>query len=162
LEGCPIVSFRERIPTRPLVVAGSFGGALRASATLPAASVAAAIAHGLAQGGWPAPDVCAILGAEDALGDVRAFLDAQDLDARLRRARALIIATSRLDARTLTGSAAFEVATRARQSGVPAYAVTGANLLDRFDARMLDLQAILEANGTRALTAAGRKLAQIL
>ena len=53
----------------------------------------------------------------------------------------------------------FEIATRARQAGVPAYAVTGENELDAFDARMLDLQVILEARTVRGLAAAGTKLA---
>ena len=56
----------------------------------------------------------------------------------------------RLDRGTLAGSPAFEIATRARQAGVPAYAVTGVNELDAFDARMLDLQVILQASDARA------------
>ena len=45
---------------------------------------------------------------------------------------------------------------------MPAYAVTGENALDAFDARMLDLQAILEASSARALEAAGRRLAELV
>jgi hypothetical protein len=45
---------------------------------------------------------------------------------------------------------------------VPAYAVTGSNALDRFDARILDLQVIIEARSRRALVAAGRTMAQVL
>jgi hypothetical protein len=45
---------------------------------------------------------------------------------------------------------------------VPAYAVTGRDELDRFEARILDLQVILEASTARALSAAGRKLADIM
>jgi hypothetical protein len=44
---------------------------------------------------------------------------------------------------------------------VPAYAVSEESELDPFDARMLDLQAILQARTQRALTAAGRRLAEI-
>ena len=80
----------------------------------------------------------------------------------MHRARAVIVAAQRLREQTLTGSATFEIATRARQSGVPAYAVTGENRLDPFDARILDLQLILEADSARALVAAGRKLARLL
>ena len=69
---------------------------------------------------------------------------------------------SRLAERTLTVSPAFEIATRARQGGVPAYAVTGENLLDAFDARILDLQVILQASSARALAAAGRRLAELV
>ena len=61
----------------------------------------------------------------------------------------------------VAGSAAFEIATRARQAGVPAYAVTGENALGAFDARMLDLQLVLEARGPRGLAAAGRRLASL-
>lgn len=91
--------------------------------------------------------------------DPRAWWGA-DTQARMLAARAVVIATDRLGERTLAGSLAFEVATSARQGGVPAYAVTAENDLDLFDARMLDLQMVLEASSTRALTAAGRKLAK--
>lgn|GEM_PF-624702 len=57
---------------------------------------------------------------------------------------------------------AFEVATRARQGGVPAYAIAGISSLDAFDARILDLQEILLADSTRALTRAGKRLAGII
>jgi glycerate 2-kinase len=84
----------------------------------------------------------------------------------MRRARAVVVGAERLDRETLAsdrGSAGevFEIATRARQAGVPTYAVAGANELDAFDARMLDLQVVLEANGTRGLTAAGHRLARL-
>jgi hypothetical protein len=45
---------------------------------------------------------------------------------------------------------------------VPAYAVTGRNMLTPFDARILDLQVIFEANDKRMLASAGRKLARLL
>ncbi len=56
--------------------------------------------------------------------------------------RAVVIACARLHDRTLAGSVTFEVATRARQAGVPAYAVAGRDELDPFEARILDLQVI--------------------
>jgi glycerate kinase len=59
-------------------------------------------------------------------------------------------------------SAVFEIATRARQAGVPAYAVAGENALSLFDARILDLQVILQARDTRALRRAGEKLAGLI
>jgi hypothetical protein len=59
-------------------------------------------------------------------------------------------------------SAVFEIATRARQAGVPAYAVTGRNALSLFDARILDLQVVVEARDTRALRKAGEKLAEVV
>ena len=80
----------------------------------------------------------------------------------MRRARAVVIATERLRETTLAGSVTFEIATRARQGGVPAYAVTGANALDAFDARILDLQLILPARSRAALMTAGRKLAELV
>jgi len=78
------------------------------------------------------------------------------------RSRAVILGEWLLEERTLAQSATFELATRARQSGVPAFAVTGENGLNRFDARMLDLQLIVEASSVRALTTAGRKLASVI
>jgi glycerate kinase len=108
-------------------------------------------------GGLPQPDLCPIDGI-----DVPAILDALDFDARMRSARAVVVGEGRLDRRVLRGSATFEIATRARQAGVPAYAVTAENALDSFDARILDLQVILEGGSAQALTAAGRKLARLV
>ena len=90
-------------------------------------------------------------------------LDALGFDARMRAARALVVGEARLDRDTLlqprvTG----EIATRARQSGVPCHAVVGSDAIDRFDARILDLQAILEASTVAALEAAGEALAAYL
>lgn len=144
------------IPTTPLVAVGSFGPGL------PPSEVARALARGLRAGGLPEPDVYEIEAEQEGTADVRASLDAAGFDARMRRARAVIVAVERLEERTLAGSAAFEIATRARQAGVPAYAVTAENRLDAFDTRILDLQVILEAGTTRALAVAGRKLAKAL
>ena len=77
------------------------------------------------------------------------------------RARAVILACARLEQSTLAGSAVFEIATRARQAGVPAYAMAAENRSSLFDARVLDLQTILRP-GARALAAAGRRLAAII
>jgi len=141
-----------------LVVSSRFAEALSAR------DVARAIGRGLMAGGLSVPDLCPL--DTDASGehpdDIRACLDALDFDARMRRARAVLLAERCLKESTLQSCAAFEIATRARQGGVPAYAVTGENALDQFDARILDLQVILEARGTRALVAAGRKLAQVI
>ncbi len=89
------------------------------------------------------------------------LLDEVDFDRRMRAARAVVIAVALLQERALAGSLAFEIATRARQAGVPCYAVAGENRLDPFDARILDLQAILQAADERALVAAGRRLAEL-
>jgi glycerate 2-kinase len=147
---------RERIPTRPLIATGPFGGGL------PAQRVGSAIARGLRGGGLASVELCLIPGEYERPSEVRALLDAVDFDARMRLARAVIVGQWRLHELTLAASPAFEIATRARQAGVPAYAVTGENRLDCFDARILDLQLILEAGSARALTAAGRRLAALI
>ncbi len=100
--------------------------------------------------------------ASSATVEVSGLLQAMDFDARMRASRAVVVGAERLDERTLLGSAVFEIATRARQAGVPAYAVTGENALSLFDARILDLQVILEARSTRALRRAGEKLAGLV
>jgi glycerate kinase len=141
------------IPRRALIASATFGD-------LDAEQVAAAISRGLVDGGMPNPDVLALDG--QAATDIGRLLTECDFDLRMRASRAVLIVVRRLCEQTLTGSAAFEIATRARQSGVPAYAVTAENRLDSFDARILDLQAILEGDGARALTTAGRKLAKLI
>jgi glycerate kinase len=142
------------IPGTVLIVCGAFDG-------LSARRVGSAIARGLGACGWQT-ELCPILLEGDLPEDVRALLDALDFDARMRRARAVVLGEWRLEARTLAGSAAFEIATRARQAGVPAYAVTGRGTLGPFDARILDLQVIIEASSAKALEAAGRRLAELV
>jgi glycerate kinase len=151
LEGCPIVT---PMPQRMMIASQPFGPRLGAE------RVAQAIATGFEQAGRPRPDLLA-LPADGAPEDVREQLDAVGFDHRMRSARAVVIACARLHERALAGSAAFEIATRARQGGVPAYAVTAENALDAFDARILDLQLILQARGASTLAAAGRRLAQL-
>lgn len=130
------------IPDRLMLAVCAFGE------ELPSERVASAIARGVRAAGMPEPDLCPI---EDTLPP--------DFDARMRSARALVVGAERLEERTLAGSPVFELATRARQGGVPAYAVTAMNALAQFDARILDLQLIIEAASPRALANAGRKLA---
>ncbi len=140
-----------------LVLAGTFDQRLNAE------RVASAIGRGLAAEGRLDCDLCPlreelcarIADASEPLRDV-------DFDRRMRAARALVIACARLDDRRLAGSVVFEAATRARQGGVPAYAVTACDELDRFEARIVDLQVILEATSARGLGAAGRKLARLI
>ena len=141
------------IPQRLLIACGPFGPRLSAAAT------ASAITRGILDGGRPEPDVCVLELVGEAGEDVRAALDELDFDARMRRARAVIVGTARLQERTLAGSVTFEIATRARQGGIPAYAVTGENALDAFDTRILDLQLVLQARSRGGLVTAGRKLA---
>lgn len=89
-------------------------------------------------------------------------LERLGFDERLRAARAVVVGEGRLDRGTLEGKLPFEIATRARQGGVPAHAIVGHNALDRFDVRILDLQAILEAGSERELERAGEQLASLL
>jgi glycerate kinase len=145
------------IPRTVLVATCPFGDGLSAE------RVATAIARGLSDGGR-ATDVCPVepAGRGAAGGGLRELLEQLDFDVRMRSARAVVLGEAHLHEDTLAGSVAFEIATRARQSGVPAYAVTGENALDDFDARILDLQAILEASTARTLRAAGKKLAALI
>ena len=89
-------------------------------------------------------------------------LEALRFDDRMRAAKAVITGEGRLDATTLEGKIVAEVATRARQAGVPCHAVCGQNALSPFDARILDLQRIVEAPTLADLEAAGAFLAENL
>jgi glycerate kinase len=130
---------------------------------LDAERVAGAIGRGLAADGSLMCDLCPLEeGPCGRTADASKPLHTIDFDRRMRAARALVIACARLDDRALAGSIAFEAATRARQGGVPAYAVTAHDKLDRFEARIVDLQVIVEASTPRALAAAGRKLASVI
>ncbi len=142
----------ERIPTVLLIAPERF------NAILSAAEVASAIGRGLQSRGW-ACDLCAI---GDQAGGAGSILDALDFDRRLRRARALVTGTGRLNRHSLAGGWLFEVATRARQSGVPCYAIVGEDALDAFDKRILDLDVVLEAARAGGLEQAGAALAALL
>jgi len=109
-------------------------------------------AGGLAGGLWSVLDAELEPGASFILG-------ALDFEPRLRRARAVVVGEGSLDRSTLEGKVAGEIAMRARQAGVPAHAIVGQNNLDRFDARILDLQMIFEAGDETALQRAGSELA---
>ncbi len=112
-------------------------------------------AGGLSGGLWAA------LGAELVPG--AAFvLDAVGFDARMRAGRAVVTGEGRLDQQSLVGKAVSEVATRARQAGVPCHAVVGRRELDAMGARVLDLEHVLEATTLAELEAAGRELAEVI
>ncbi|HEY2397450.1 MAG TPA: hypothetical protein VGH78_00520 [Solirubrobacteraceae bacterium] len=144
------------IPTKPLIVTGALGLGLGAE------RVARALARGLLAAGRPPPEVCLLPEGLDSDPAMRTRLQELVPEVSLRCARAVILAEGLLEERTLARTATFEIATRARQAGVPAYAVAAENRLGSFDARMLDLQLILEARTPRGLTAAGRRLAAVL
>jgi glycerate kinase len=112
-------------------------------------------AGGLAGGLW------AEFGAELRPG-ASFVLDELGFDARMRAARAVVSGEGRLDMQSLAGKAVSEVATRARQAGVPSYAMVGTNALDPFGIRILDLQGVFEAGTPAKLTAAGKRLGRTL
>ena len=90
------------------------------------------------------------------------ILKAINFDERMRAARAVVVGEGRMDATTLEGKIAGEIATRARQVGVPCHAIVGTNAIDRFSARILDLQVIQEATDRRELEEAGERLGRML
>ncbi len=137
-----------------LVAARPFGEQLDAE------RVAAALAEGLRDGGWEV-DPCPFEADLDETAAV-ALARGAEFETRMRAARAVVIVEPQLDEQTLAGTVAFEIATRARQGGVPAYAVTREDCLDSFDARILDLQTILQARTHRSLLKAGRELAGLV
>ena len=112
-------------------------------------------AGGLSGGLWAA------FGAELVAG-APFVLDRLGFDVRLRRARAVVTGEGRLDSQSLAGKALSEVAVRARQMGVPSHAIVGSRALDTFGARILDLQAVLEAGTLAQIEAAGERLAGLL
>jgi glycerate kinase len=152
------------IPTTILVAPHSFKG------TLPAPEVADAIGCGLEQGGWEV-DLCPVAecperpdrGERPVPEEGAAFaLDLLDFDRRMLAARAVVTGEARLDQQSLAGTVVSEVATRTRQAGVPCHAIVGERRLDAFGARILDLQAVLEARTPAQLRAAGHKLARLI
>lgn len=108
-------------------------------------------AGGLAGGLWAA-------GAELVPGAAR-VLEILDFDLRMRAARFVVTGEGRMDSQSLAGKLVSEVATRARQAGVPCHAVTGSCRLDAFALRLLDLGRVLEAGTLAELEEAGRALA---
>lgn len=112
-------------------------------------------AGGLAGGLWAA------FGAELVPG-AGFVLDAVGFDQRMRASRCVITGEGRLDSQSLVGKLVSEVATRARQGGVPCHVVCGTRELDAMGARVLDLDRVLEATDRAQLRAAGRELAELI
>jgi glycerate kinase len=110
---------------------------------------------GLAGVLWSQYDARLVAGAPFVLEEL-------GFDLRMRAARAVIVGERRLDRATLAGRVAGEIATRARQAGVPCHAIVCENAIDRFDARILDLQAIVVASTVAEIEAAGEALAAYL
>jgi glycerate 2-kinase len=112
-------------------------------------------AGGLSGGLWAA------FGAELVPG-AGFVLDAVGFDARMRAARAVVCGEGKLDQQSLVGKIVSEVATRARQAGVPCHAVVGARELDTMGARVLDLDRVLVASTLDEIETAGRTLAELI
>ena len=89
-----------------------------------------------------------------------AVLDAVGFDDRMDEAALVVTGEGRLDRLTFQGKAVFEVATRARQSGVACHAIVGGSTLDPFEERILDLQTVASAGTLAELESAGRALAE--
>jgi glycerate kinase len=94
----------------------------------------AGAAGGLAGGLW------AFAGAQLRPG-AALVLELSGFDARAQRSCMVVTGEGRLDDQTLGGKAVFEVATRARQAGVPCYIVPGDDALDDFGKRLLNIEA---------------------
>lgn len=90
------------------------------------------------------------------------LLDAADFSPRMLASRAVITGEGTLDAQTLLGKAVGEVATRARQAGVPCHAIVGQMGMTEFDARILDFESWQEASTPAELSAAAAALAPVL
>jgi glycerate 2-kinase len=112
-------------------------------------------AGGLSGGLWAA------LGA-DLVPGAAFVLDLLDFDVRVARARAVITGEGRLDAQTLTGKVVSEVAERARQAGVPCYAVVGSCTATPAEVVELSLQQAIEATDLEQMETAGRRLGELL
>jgi glycerate 2-kinase len=112
-------------------------------------------------GGGP-PDADALPRGASIEPGARFVLEALGADARLRAARAVIVGGVRLDESWLEGAVAGELAVRARQAGVPCHAIVAENVLDRFGARMLDLQRVLVAATPPEIEAAAASLVDVL
>jgi glycerate kinase len=108
-------------------------------------------AGGLAGGLWACYGASLVAGAGFVLG-------AAGYDARMRAARAVITGEGCLDSQSLAGKLVSEVATRARQAGVPCHAVVGRNAASDFELRVLDLQLVLEATTLVEIEAAGEQI----
>ncbi len=131
------------------------------SPRLDAAGVASALAAGLTAAGAPEPDAVELAAHADDR-DAASLLERAGFHARMLASRAVVVAVPALAEGTLAGSAAFEVATLARQSGVPCYAVAASVELNTFDLRILDLQLVLRARGASTLRRAGERLAEVI
>lgn len=89
-------------------------------------------------------------------------LDQIGFTPRLLASRAVITGEGSLDRQTLLGKAVGEVATRARQNGVPCHAIVGRMVMTEFDARILDFESHTEAGTPAAIADATERLVAVL
>lgn len=92
-------------------------------------------------------------------GGAAFVLDQVDFSERMRASRAAITGEGSLDRQTLLGKAVGEVATRARQAGVPCHAIVGRKVMTEFDARILDFESVVEAGSADDVAEAAKRLA---
>jgi hypothetical protein len=144
-----------RIPSTLLLACGPLG-------RMDATHTARLLAQALDAAGRPRSDELALSSWEARDGDARELLERERFDARMLSSRALVVVMALLDPITLAGSLTFEMATRARQSGVPCYAIAGESRLSAFDARLLDQQLVLQARGEATLRRAAIELARVV
>jgi glycerate kinase len=95
-------------------------------------------------------------------GGAAFVLDQVDFTARMRDSRAVITGEGSLDRQTLLGKAVGEVATRARQAGLPCHAIVGRMVMTEFDARILDFESVVEAGSAEAVADAAERLVEVL
>lgn len=110
---------------------------------------------GLSGGLWAAADATLKSGAAWVLDQV-------GFSERMTAARAVITGEGSLDHQTLLGKAVGEVATRARQSGVPCHAIVGRMGMTEFDARILDFESWREATTLEAIADAAAALVEVI
>jgi glycerate 2-kinase len=85
-------------------------------------------------------------------------LEAVAFDALAHDAFAVVTGEGRLDEQTIGGKLLFEVATRARQGGVPCYAVVGTDDIDAFEHRLMNIE--VEAAARNGRIASVREIEQ--
>jgi glycerate kinase len=110
---------------------------------------------GLAGGLWSAHGAQLKSGASFVLEQV-------GFPERMLASRAVITGEGSLDRQTLLGKAVGEVATRARQAGVPCHAIVGQMEMTEFDARILDFESVAEARTAAELAEVAKHLAKRL
>ena len=156
-RACDHPGCNPMIPTTVIVVATAF------PARLSAARVAAALQHGLSSGaGAWVLDAWTVAEHHNGVKPLTDDCDPRSFAQRLHAARALVLAAADSFEELQPSDAIFDLATDARQGGIPAYAVCARTDTDPFTARVMDLQVVLAARSTPQLIAAGRTLAALV